>query len=153
MAENVQNEEESVEESIEAKDPIETTEEWDEDHALDLVLNDMVKDVNDILASDEFANWEDFEEEEDIEEIADELPEDVIDELLAGEEFEIEPEEVVEKKRNINLFDIANSGASIADAIEETEDEDLLGKALREKGAREMDAYLKNKENDKEATD
>lgn len=155
LAGNIQNEEESVEESIETKDSVESTEEWDEDHALDLVLNDMVKDVNDILASDEFANWEDFKEEDDIEEnLIDELPEDIIDEILTGGEFEIEPEiELVEKKRNINLFDIANSGASIADVIEETEDEDLLGKALREKGAREMDVYLKNKENDKEATD
>lgn len=160
MTENVADsnedlqEPEAAEEVVEQEAPIETAEEWDEDHALDLVLNDMVKDIEDNLEDDEFANWSDFEDEEDDEDLIDELPEDVVDEILAGEEFEVE-EAPIENKRSIDLFNIASSGASIADAIEaeDQEDDDLLGKALREKGAREMDAYLKNKENDKEATD
>jgi hypothetical protein len=133
---------EEVEEPL--HDPIEAHEEWDEDHALDLVLNDMVKDMDSDVIN-EILEGEDFEVEER-EELQD----------AWSQDFEIEDdEEVIQPKKSIDLFDIANSGASVADAIEnqEEEDLDLLEQALREKGRKEMDSFLKEKEDDKKNSD
>jgi len=66
----------------------ENDEEWDEEHALDEVLNDMVEQVGDDLweAEDEIA-----EAEDEIEELEDEIAEiDVIDPEQVSTKFEVE---------------------------------------------------------------
>jgi hypothetical protein len=47
------------------EDKIEDSEEWDEDHALDVVMNDMVEDLDleDILTEDEIQNYKELKQE------------------------------------------------------------------------------------------
>ena len=47
------------------EDKIEDSEEWDEDHALDVVMNDMVEDLDleDILTKDEIQNYKELKQE------------------------------------------------------------------------------------------
>jgi hypothetical protein len=47
------------------EDEIEDSEEWDEDHALDVVMNDMVEDLDleDILTEDEIQNYKELKQE------------------------------------------------------------------------------------------
>ena len=129
-------------------------EEWDEDHALDQVLNDMVKDMdvndfNDVSEEVKLDGWDGFTPK----------PFD-IDTELADTEDELEPPNealvnAAEKyKDSINPVNNPTSVGSIVQKLQSnhllTDDSDAIKKALKLKAEQDKKDFIKSKENDKE---
>jgi hypothetical protein len=121
---------------VEEIENVKEEEAWDEDHALDVVLNSMAPDLEE---EEEMKAWEETLTD-GLEEIEEEQYPDLDDEITFIEDQLRSEDPKVEEVEEGEL-----------EAGEET-DEDLLVKALREKGRLEMEEYLKQKENGQETT-
>jgi tRNA nucleotidyltransferase/poly(A) polymerase len=122
---------------VEEIENVKEKENWDEDHALDVVLNSMATDLEE---EEEIAAWKETLNDglDELEEVEEPEVEDIgLDNMIEVIEDQLRPkEEAIE---------------NLTETLTETaEDEDLLAKALREKAKVEMDDYLKSREDDQE---
>jgi hypothetical protein len=122
---------------VEEIENVKEKENWDEDHALDVVLNSMATDLEE---EEEIAAWKETLNDglDELEEVEEPEVEDIgLDTMIETIEDQLRPkEEAIE---------------NLTETLTETaEDEDLLAKALREKAKVEMDDYLKSREDDQE---
>jgi len=122
---------------VEEIENVKEKENWDEDHALDVVLNSMATDLEE---EEEIAAWKETLNDglDELEEVEEPEVEDIgLDTMIEVIEDQLRPkEEAIE---------------NLTETLTETaEDEDLLAKALREKAKVEMDDYLKSREDDQE---
>jgi len=124
---------------VEEIENVKEKENWDEDHALDVVLNSMATDLEE---EEEIAAWKETLNDglDELEEVEEPEVEDIgLDNMIETIEDQLRPKEEA----------IENLTETLTETVD---DEDLLAKALREKAKVEMDDYLKSKENDQEVT-
>ena len=124
---------------VEGIENVKEKENWDEDHALDVVLNSMATDLEE---EEEIAAWKETLNDglDELEEVEEPEVEDIgLDNMIETIEDQLRPKEEA----------IENLTETLTETVD---DEDLLAKALREKAKVEMDDYLKSKENDQEVT-
>jgi hypothetical protein len=122
---------------VEEIENVKEKENWDEDHALDVVLNSMATDLEE---EEEIAAWKETLNDglDELEEVEEPEVEDIgLDAMIGTIEDQLRPKEEAIENLTETLTEIA-------------EDEDLLAKALREKAKVEMDDYLKSREDDQE---
>lgn len=129
-------------------------EEWDEDHALDQVLNDMVKDMdvndfNDVSAEVKLDGWDGFTPNPfDIDtELADTEEEELLkeySEAKANDREKFEEDEEIE----INPTSVGSIVQKIPNHLL-TDDSDAINKALKLKAEQDKKDFIKSKENDK----
>jgi hypothetical protein len=130
-------------------------EEWDEDHALDQVLNDMVKDMdvndfNDVSEEVKLDGWDGFTPKPfDIDtELADTEDEELLEEYSetkANDREKFEEDEEIE----INPTSVGSIVQKIPNHLL-TDDSDAIKKALKLKAEQDKKDFIKSKENDKE---
>jgi len=110
------------------EEEIDPEEEWDEDHALDMVMNDMVKDMD----------LEDFEEDEEISALQEELDN-------TSEEGSIQFQEPNPTSVGAIVQKIETPHLPTNEELKSKTQDELWNEAMAKKAKKEMEDFIKNK--------